>query len=219
MKSVSILAHLIVYLLVVATSEDTRKGNPKRHAIPLGEIWAYDMPGTKKVGHLDAAKGQSGVTKHPFVNEIVRSLALKRPKKANSVGPAFIVRGTGKEALQNAHAVFTNRAQPSTKFSTASDLTLVFYTTLGGPYAHIDSLERFGGRTIAVRYRFVSHNTREDTLHFALIPLGSLRSGSYEVKIELLGLFDETGARKELSENSKSFVCSDSTFGVTEAKP
>lgn len=185
--------------------------------VPLNEIWAYNMPRTRDVGDLDAVKKQNGVTKHPLVTEIVRSLVLKRPKKSDSVGPAFIVRGTGKEALRNAHAVLTNRALPSTKFSSATDLTLVFHTTLGGPYAHIDSAER-SGRTIAVRYRLVSHNNREDTPHFALIPLRTLGSGNYDVKIELLGLFDETGARKSPSDKSKSVVCSDSAFDVTGVK-
>jgi hypothetical protein len=190
----------------------------KPATIPLNEIWAYNMPKTRDVGALDAVRQENGVTKHPLVKEIVRSLASKRPKKNQSIGPALIVQGAGKEALRNARDVLTDLAKPSTKFSTTDDLALVFYTSLGGPYAHIDSVER-SGRTIAVRYRLLSHNSREDTLHFALIPLGTLGPGNYEVKVELLGVFDETGARKEPSDKSKSFVCSNSNFGVTEAKP
>lgn len=205
------------WLLVTNAMAEIADKRPEIVTIQLKEIWAYSMPGTRRVGELDAVK-QDGVTKHPLVNEIVRSLALKRPKRAESIGPAYIVPGKGKEALRNAHATIANAVEPSIKFSSANDLTLVFYTSLGGPYTHIDSVER-SGRTIAIKYRLLSHNTREDTLHFALIPLGKLRSGNYQVRIEPLGLFDETGARKEPSDKSKSIVCSDTTFDVTEVKP
>lgn len=205
------------FALNVVSAPSTLAGE-KPIVVPLNEIWAYNMPKTLDVGDLDAVKKQGGGTKHPIVNEIVRSLGLKRPTETKSVGPAFIVQGTEKESLRNAHVVFTGLAKPSTKFSSTSDLTLVFYTALGGPYAHVDSVERTG-RTIAVRYRLVSHNTRDDTLHFALIPLGPLASGKYEVKIESLGLFDHTGARKEPKAKLKNIVCSDSTFDVTEVKP
>ena len=215
MKSLLVLK---AFALSVVSVLPTNVAGEKPVIVPLNEIWAYDMPGTRKVGDLDAVKSAEGGTKHPIVNEIVRSLGLKRPTETKSVGPAFIVQGTEKEALRNAHAVLTNVAKPSTKFSSANDLTLVFYTSLGGPYAHIDSVERTG-RTITAKYRLVSHNTREDTLHFALIPLGPLGSGTYEVKIDLLGLFDQTGARKEPKAKSKNIVCSDTTFDVTERRP
>jgi hypothetical protein len=185
--------------------------------IPLKDIWAYHMPGTRRVSDLDAVKQQSGITKHPIVSGIVRSLAAKRPN-LESIGPALIVQGTAKEALRNTNDIFTKFREPSSKFSLTDELNLVFYTTLGGPYTHIESIERTGP-TIVVRYRLVSHNTREDTLHFALIPLGRLDAGTYEVKIESMGLFDETGARKEPSDKSKLVICTNTTFEVTEATP
>ncbi len=207
-----------VYLLFAVVDLPANRSSEKIVNIPLGEIWAYNMPNTKKIGELDAVKAEGGVTKHPLVNEIVKALSLRRSLKGDSAGPSFVVSGIQKEALRNAHAVFTRAVKPATTFPSANDLTLVFYTTLGGPYTHIDSVNRVG-HSINVKYRLVSHNTREDSLHFALIPLGNLESGTYEVRIESLELFDETGARKEPGSKLKGIVCSDSTFDVTKGKP
>ena len=181
--------------------------------IPLDKIWAYDMPGTRKVQELDSVKQPTGGTSHPIVKGIIRSLSSRRREEKAAVGPAFVVLGSGKDALQNAHDVLANAAKTKAVFPPKSDLTLVFYTKLGGPYVHIRSVEH-SGQVITVKYRFVAHNTREDTIHFALIPLGQLREGKYDIKVDQLRSVDTRGKPAEAIADPERFVCQDSSFSV-----
>ena len=157
---------LFVCLLVTIAQSETASKQPQVVLIPLNEICAYDMPGTRKIGELDAVKEPTGTTAHPIVRQIVLALASRRPKEAEDVGQAFIVSTTGEKAVQDARDVITKSVVPRTKFSPETDLTLFFYSVLGAPYARIASVEK-SERVITVKYRFVSHNTRDDTLHLA----------------------------------------------------
>jgi hypothetical protein len=63
----------------------------------------------------------------------------------------------------------------------AGDITLVFYSRLSGSYVHLRRVIR-DGNVITLQYRFVAHGSREITTHFALVQLGKLPAGKYEVK-------------------------------------
>ncbi len=159
--------------------------------VPLNQIWAHKMPGTRPVGELDASKTLTGTTEHPIVNEITQRLR-RRPKEGEKAGPTFIVAGTGKEALTNAHSVLLGNTTAAKAFSTEADVSLVFYSYSGGGYLRIDSVET-AERVITINYRFVTHFTAESTVHFALIPLGKLPEGKYRVNIEQQQRIDTDG--------------------------
>jgi hypothetical protein len=107
-------------------------------------------------------------------------------------GSAFVVTGSGAKALQNAHAIFVGSSEPATAFSSEQDLSLVFFSRMSGRYVHIDPVE-IGDHVFTVKYRFVPHNTRDSTIHFAIIPIGQLTTGQYEIKIEQLPPVDKKG--------------------------
>ena len=133
--------------------------------IPLDEIWAYRMPGTKDVRKLDRVK-KGTLFESPTVQSILFALS-KRPEKA---GPSFVVPGTYKEALLNADRAFNNgEPEPVTA---SDDITLVFFSEEHGTrYVHVKSVEQ-SGNVFTISYQFVSHMSAESTKHFALIPLG-----------------------------------------------
>jgi hypothetical protein len=208
---------LFAYLLVTTVQSENARKQPPAVVIPLKEIWAYDMPGTRKVGDLDATKDRSGVTIHPIVKQIVHSLAARRPKEGEPVGPAFIVSGTGKDALENARDAVSNSATSSKVFPPETELTLVFYTVLGAPPTHIQSVKR-AGSLITVKYQFQSHNTRDDTLHFALIPLGHLAEDKYEIKIQRVGPVDTNAGKLGMITRMERVVCHGTSLTVRKEK-
>jgi hypothetical protein len=202
---------VLLSLSVTVHAEETTQ-------IPLDEIWAYDMPGTRNIGGLDAVKEPTGVTVQPMVNQIVTFLASRHPKEGENVGPAFIVRGTRRKALDNAKTVLTGTVKPESIFPPDTDLTLFFYSAIGGGYVRIASVEK-SDHTITVKYRFVLHNTRDDSLHFALIPLGQLLEDKYEVKIEQIGSVDFKGRPAAPIARFERVVCQGTSFSIRKQKP
>jgi len=184
--------------------------------ISLDQIWAYAIPGTRNVRDLepkvdlkalaDQLKDKSPderdqwlkaeLTRRSDVLKILKVLN-RRPVPDGKSGPAFIVIGTGKVALQNAQKVFSDgRAESGetmrTSFPPNTDLSLVWYSHMCGHYARLVPVELSPG-VITVKYRFVSHQKGMMAAYFALIPVGSLSQGTYEVKIEQLEPTDELG--------------------------
>jgi hypothetical protein len=194
----------------------------KPKAIPLDEIWAYQMPDTRDVTELQPKIPDPGklskeelFRKSPIL-QIQRSLN-ERPKEGEKAGPAFVVVGTGEEALKNAHSVFVKKdeKEPVRFFPSDTDLSLVFYSYMSGRYVHIKSVEQ-SDKLITVKYQFVSHQTQEVTHHFALIPLGKLSPGTVQVKIKELPPVNEQNEEVERIPSPKSIVCDSFSFRVKE---
>ena len=183
--------------------------------VPLDQIWANDMPGTRNVRAIESQKQPGQVWKleqSPLYVQIFRSLH-QFPKEGEKVGPAFVVEGTGKVALSNAHAIFTKQAAPESSFPPDTDLTLVFYSFIFGRYVWIESVEQ-AENLITVNYRFVSHMTAESTTHFALIPLGKLPNGKFRVEIKQLPPKSVHGQTVSLVSDPSRFVCDSFSFRV-----
>lgn len=139
--------------------------------IPLSEIWAFDMPGTKDIGELSI--------QDPNPKEVRRLLRKPKPK-IESVRPAFAVQGTGREAFRNRNEVLVEGKEPQHIFDTNKEISIVFFSHEDNWYVHLQSVLR-KGKIITVNYKFISHETQETTHHFAIIPLGKLPSGTYQV--------------------------------------
>ena len=160
----SLLAMVLAYS--VTTAEPV--------TIPLKDIWAYGMPGTRSVGRLDS--GKAGV-------ELVVPLrkAIK-DRWRNDFG--FAVPGEGLEALRQFHRIKATNGK-TVPLTEGMPNSLVFFTDFSASYVHISRVER-QGNAFTIFYQFVPHETREMTQHFALIPVGILSAGKYTVRIERL---------------------------------
>jgi len=190
--------------------------------VPLDHIWGYRMIGTLDAGDLDAVKTETG-TSHPVINAWQRQM-WDRFKKGEAAGPAFVVEGVGRKALDNALAVFNDDDddddddEQTFSFSDDADLSLVFFTYFVGCYVHIESVER-AEQKIIVKYRFVLHPTRNMSFHFGLIPLRRLPPGKYRIEITQLPPIDTHGQPAALDRDLTGRVCCDSSFYIQEGKP
>jgi hypothetical protein len=184
---------------------------PQSVEIPLKDILALDMPGTRPITELEPGqvKGNSRRRYGPLTQEIRRALGTKRetdrlakrkvigqrqspfgPRPIYSyppmedVGPGFAVEGIGVDALRVAHAVLVkDQKRPETL---SGSVNLVFYSLLAGVDVCLDTVTR-NEFAITIHYHLETDEPFIETIsttNFALIPLGSLPPGKYEVAIQ-----------------------------------
>ena len=175
--------------------------------IPLDAIWAWRTPGTKNVGELDADNTKTG-----SIYKILSALS-KRPKEGEKAGPAFVVEGTGQDALKTAATVLIKTAEAPHRVAADTDLALVFYSYSCGQFVHIVSVEQ-SDKQIRILYQFVGHATTNMTRHFALIPIGRLPPGEVEVIIEQTASINERGDERPPLRGLERLVCDSFSFEV-----
>jgi hypothetical protein len=115
MPHILFISVAFVFCFVRATAE-TPSEPPTTKAIPLDQIWAFKMPGTKEIRTLEPKVDGKSLSEQELeqyyrgssVHQILRVLANRpREQRDELAGSAFAVAGTGKEALKNAAAAFT----------------------------------------------------------------------------------------------------------------
>ena len=187
--------------------------------IPLKNIWAHDMPGTKNVAELEP-DAQSKVPKADRDRPLALGIRQSLQYQVGQVpGEGFVVTGTGRSALQAAHDVLTDKKRRQSGFPTNSELSIVFFSYQFGDYIHLESVEQ-SKNVIEIRYRFVPHMTREVTEHFAIIPLGKLEPGKYQVDI----VNDSAGSKAVESPMgsdqgwANKVICKSFSFSVSDGK-
>jgi hypothetical protein len=151
--------------------------------IPLKEIWAADMPGTRNIRELEPRTAGDRRKFGPLMSALHRQLTRDNEDWGRpDAGPAFVVPGKDIEALNGAYdVIFANHWEGPHQVPTG-EVSLVFYARWTGQYVYVEKVER-NGPAITLQYRFVVHRTKEITAHFALIPLGHLKGGKYDVRI------------------------------------
>lgn len=171
----------------------------KAEEIPLKSIWAYDMPGTQDVRKLS--------------KELANNLAtwlMRRTGEGGKAGKCFLVYGDGKYALQGATNVLMAGANRPTELA-GTEASLVFYSLVAPGYVTIDSIER-EERKVTVRFKVTTHQEALSTTHFALIPLGKLPEGKFEVEVVEIDP-EKPYTNKELT---KRAVCKSCTVDIKE---
>jgi hypothetical protein len=162
----------------------------KPRVIPLKEIWAYEMPGTRNVWELEPDKfgikvrnlgSEEQIKRHKesLTYQIVRHLVKT---KRGVQPPGFAVLGSGKAALQEAHDVLVDGQKRLGTFPANTKISLAFFSKAFEYYVHLDKVEQHGNK-ITIRYFFVPHRESVSSAHFAVIPLGELRAGKWEVDV------------------------------------
>ncbi len=159
-------------VIFFAASANTGQPDAKPVTIPLKDIWAFQMPDTRSVRELEEVPARAGYG--TFVYEILSALGSAK------TADAFVVPGTPSDALQNAHAILVKGTNVT--LSSGDEVSVIFFSYQFDNYVHITQVERIGN-TIKIHYRFVPHFSKELTSHFAIIPLGKLSKGKYQVEI------------------------------------
>jgi hypothetical protein len=142
--------------------------------IPLDQVWAYNMPGTKDVCDL----GQEYLK---LSKEILSHLS-RGTKSSELAGPAFIVQGSKLSALRNSHQVLVNRIKPENSFTTEAELSAFFFSRESSRYVHLRKIV-IESKSIRIFYELVPHKSKELSSNFAVFDLGKLEAGKYQLEI------------------------------------
>jgi len=176
--------------------------------IPLAEVWALGMPKTKDIHKLDTKK-----LKVPFGTLQTGPLDMLERLEKKRAEPGFVVNGLGQVALEEAHRKLPDGKKPETKFAGGSELSLVFFSHGLGRFCHIQEVKRTNG-TIHVAYQLVPHGTENGSSHIALIPLGKLPVGEYQVKIHQIPLDKKSGIPPLVGIDTTLSICQPFSFSV-----
>jgi hypothetical protein len=218
----SMVVALFIYsALFTQASGDTPSDKAK--TIPLEKIWAYEMPGTKDVRHLEHKVGVHDpgfreFWEHSLVRQIVSFLSSSTPEEGKKAGPAFVVVGIGKDALKAAHEVLMdkkkNKTRPSQPLPKDKELSLVFYHYVTGWHPRINSVEQ-SLNTIVVKYQFVTPPEPSfGAARFAIIPIGKLPPGVVRVKFEQVPPVDFKGRPSMQRPDTERLVSDSFSFDV-----
>ena len=183
--------------------------------IPLDQIWAYGMPGTRDILTLDPDR----VPQRPLGMRVGGPQSFISREGEKIAGPGFAVLGKGMEAWLSTHVELAEGQKPQDSFPLGSELSVVFFSHGFGQYVHIHRVERHGN-VITIRYRFVPHRTKNFSSHFALIPVNGLQLGKVQVNI-IRSPMDQkyVGSWKPISaEWERRVVCKSFSFLILENK-
>ncbi len=187
MKLVLLIGEILLGSLLV-TNAMAEPGQPPNAAlIPLKDIWAYEMPGTRDVHELEpdmfglkirklSSAEQIALSEKSLTTQILYPLGHNKP--GQTAIQAFAVTGTGVDALRKAADILSGKKKPQTSFPANSDVSVVFFSYLYGSYVHLNNVEQQPG-LINITYRFVPHETANLTRHFALGPIPKYVNGCY----------------------------------------
>lgn len=166
-------------LLWTNVGADAQNEQPKE--IILDQIWAYDMPGIRKIEEL--AEGPD----MRLLNGVLE-LAYHRAdqlKFKDVARPGFAVSGSGRAALHAALAVFLDDRRR--EFSTDENITVVFFSEPLSRYrVQIRQVTRRNSE-IEIQYELEPYiGGGMSYVNLALIPLGKLPLGKYNVAMTQL---------------------------------
>jgi hypothetical protein len=192
--------------------------------IPLDDIWALDMPGTKDIRDLENRAMFRGmkvadIVKNSLV-ENTRSVldSRHRPPRGQSAGPGFVVAGIGLDALKEANAVLAKKKERPKTLPAGEELTLVFFSYSSGRRVKLDNVF-VGERAIRVEYHLEFDGLRMSTMHFALVPIGVFKPGIVNVQFTRLPDTSVFGTTKPLDEERvRQLVCESFTFQVSRGE-
>src|SRR3972149_9633631 len=232
MNRLSLVTWFFVLLSATASAEP-----PKERAdtvtIPLDQIGANFMPGTRdihtlepEVFSMEASRLPHDVQARRSRESLIHQIARKsQPEPVEKDGPAimpnprpaFAVLGTGREALEAAATVFANSRKPRQSFPEGSEISVVFFSYRAGSRVQLVKVER-PGKTIRVHYRFFGDGLMASTSHLALIPLGELPAGRYQVEIvqSPMGNRYTQAAGQIMKDWGDRLVCQPFSFAVSE---
>lgn len=218
-----VILHIAVLLLFSSSAcAQAGDGTSKVVEIPLKEVWALDMPGMRPINELEPGEriGAAKMAYGPLTMGILEYAQVGRHSHGRRIGPngpGMAVAGRDLAALETAHALLTGKQKPATSIS--GEVTIVFHTIAAAPFIRLDSGQR-RGKTITIAYHFYFTPTLEGHSPFALIPVGELEPGKYDVRFHENSYETadrrEKVARKDTSRLVREVVCKDFSFEVTK---
>lgn len=225
---------LAVATATPSSADDTESGTVE---IPLESIWALDMPDTRDIAGIDLPSMPQSTFfgwgfeefkqyREQAVEKLRRALSAKPPSVDALAG--FVVtdpRGMGLLALLNNQIVDAvasdNSPLRKNRIQSGHEAFLIFYSHPSSYHVRLKSVKRHGNK-IDVAYAFEPHYTLESTVHFAMIPLGKLEAGEYQVHFTQQQMGQEyidAGFIRVTEFQAKRFVSRPFSFTVQQSHP
>lgn len=174
--------------------------------IPLKNVWALNMPGTRDIRDLLEADGERSK-----LDIIVQALKDRR-----DIGSAFAVEGTGTEALNRIYNIVTQQKSISDSLP-SGEVSVAFFTKYTRYYVRISEVTVGPKNNIQIVFELLPHREEQRTLYLALIPLGKLPAGKYDIAIApkpIAKEFIEDGFKGAKSEEVEQTVSSSFTLKI-----
>jgi hypothetical protein len=92
---------------------------------------------------------------------------------------------------------------------------VVFFAHETQPYVHLHKVER-QDNSVNINYRFVYHEEQDTNRYFALLPLGKLPSGRYDVNVVRAKKYERKEFPQPSDEVARRIVCGAFLFTISE---
>lgn len=205
----TILAYVVLCTLTICLQG---RADGADRVIPLKDIWALDMPGTRSMNRTMRGDPPAYVAPEGRLVDEIRSALKYDPRKHAVAAEAFAVRGAGRDALREAYAVLVQGRAKRASFREDEKISLVFFSYLFSSYVHLVRVEQ-RSNSIQLSYRFVPHETREVTAHIALIPISNPGCGT--IRVEVKPEIDATVPGRDWDRWARRIVARSFTFRVS----
>ncbi len=156
------------------------RSTPRASLIPLEEIWALDMPGTRPMDRRQSVNGY--ISPEGELVDRVRKLINKHNPWRDEADPAFAVRGEGLPALRQVVEILGGKRQPLQFFKKGEQISVVFLSKNYGAYVHLTKA-RVSDHRVELAFTLVPHVTNEVTSHMALIAFRPTTVGPVHIEI------------------------------------
>ncbi|BBO33404.1 hypothetical protein [Lacipirellula parvula] len=215
----ALLSALLSIAIVASVSVAVEPNDPKSPVVlPLKEVWALAMPGTKAfpsthkddAGNYVSSDGQVSQQ----LNEAFASVA--RSKESTE---GFVVAGTGIDSLKALTQALQNSTGKRDAFTTEEELNIVFYALEYGSDVHLTNITRDKSE-ITLSYRFAPHFEANVSSNLAVIPLGKMPQGNYSVKLARQPLerkYQTLKVKNPSKKEASRVVCKPFRFTVNDA--
>jgi hypothetical protein len=223
---------LATYLSTIVIAEGL---DAQSKEIPLDQVWGYNLPGTRDIAGIpipetDPQEGVVGRNYEQFkqqresaIEQMRRALMTKPPTERTSQA-LILARQPDFFTLQKASTFVAGLQHGKVKLTTGNytvrageQATLIFFSHPSSYYVRLRKVEQVENE-ITVRYQFEPHGSPEVTVHFALIPLGELPVGEYQVRFEQIPLAEEyrEAGFQPVEPDALAIVCRPLSFTVWE---
>ncbi len=164
----------------VLTLQLREKAEAIDRVIPLKEVWAVGIPGTRRMETGFTVDGRPLAPEVRSVDEICRALSHQPLHALAAKG--FAVSGADMKALEAAYAVLAEGQKAPLSFDKGEKISLAFFAYPTTDDVYITRIEQ-RGCVIQVSYRLVPTHLRLLVPRFALMPVPNLPPGTYQVEV------------------------------------
>ncbi len=185
--------------------------------IPLEEIWALNMPGTKDVREIARVDTDREPARPSNLDLVIRSLVVTPTRTM----PTLMAPGNPTRAVASAATALRKRDPlfgDRGPISGSDDWNIVFYKFVSAYDVEIVSVERKAFH-FNISYRFVPKYQPQATVGFAVIPCGKITAGNYHINIEKLPMeqrYLDAGFKPADDKFAQRLVSGDFVFDVIE---